>query len=435
LKHSQQTGQPMTRKISAIEMNGMFLNAPLMVSDSYLIALTGALKTGSGFFEFEDEEVESTGKIDSLAVLNVFGGLTHRGYWGTSYEAIRYAFNQALKDETISAILFNLSSPGGVVSGVFDLADEIFQARKIKSIFAISNEFATSAAYLIGAAAGKFFSTRTAATGSIGVRAVHVDFSKMNEQMGLKFTTVYAGSHKNDFDPESPISKQALKAMTESVNKTNDLFINTVAKYRKIDPQTVRDMQAAIYEGEDAKAIGLVDRVMSFKEAIQEITKPKKQKENNIMNLNDLKTGLTQFLSGDLKAETELALKNLGYEPKKDPVIMPDVDKIKAESEATGKLAGVEEGKAEGAKLALETATGIMDLCLVDGKPDLAIDLIKSGVTLEGAREKLLALKADADKTADIKSTVGALSTGSINPLITDALRRKEEAAAQRLNK
>ena len=129
--------QEMTRKISTIDLNGMFLNAPLMVSDAYLIALTEAIKSGSGFFDFEDDEVESTEKKDSLAVINIFGGLTHRGWWGTTYETIRSAFNHALKDETISAILLNLSSPGGVVSGVFDLADEIFQARKIKPIFAI----------------------------------------------------------------------------------------------------------------------------------------------------------------------------------------------------------------------------------------------------------------------------------------------------------
>ncbi len=423
----------MTRKINAIELNGMFLNRPLMVSDSYLVALTEAIKAGSGFFDFEDDEVELIEKKDSLAILNIFGGLTHRGFWGTSYESIRNAFNQSLKDEAISAILLNISSPGGVVSGVFDLADEIFQARKTKSIFAISNESATSAAYLIGAAAGKFFSTRTASTGSIGVRAVHVDFSKMNEQIGLKFTTIYAGSHKNDFDPESPLSKQALRVMTDSVNKTNDLFINTIAKYRKIDPQKVRDMQAAIYEGEDAKAIGLIDKVLSFEEVIQEIMKPKKQKGDSLMNLSELKTVIAQFLSGDLKAETETALAILGYVPKTEPVAMPDVDKIKTESEAAGKTAGIEEGKAEGARVALETATEIMNLCLVDGKPDLAIDLIKSGATVGAVREKLLALKADEDKTIDIKSKVGALSTGSTNPLLVDAARRKEEAEAAKM--
>jgi len=154
------------------------------------------------------------------------------------------------------------------------------------------------------------------------------------------------------------------------------------------------------------------------------------------MHLTDLKLNLSNFLSGELKAETETALATLGYFPKTEPVAMPDVDKIKAEAEAAGKLVGIAEGKAEAeraTKTAVETATGIMDLCLAADKPDLAIDLIKSGVTLEGAREKLLALKADADKTIDIKSKVGALSTGSTNPLLVDAARRREEAEAAKL--
>jgi ClpP class serine protease len=48
--------------------------------------------------------------------------------------------------------MLDIDSPGGEAGGVFDLADKIFSARKVKPIWAVANDEAFSAAYAIAAA-------------------------------------------------------------------------------------------------------------------------------------------------------------------------------------------------------------------------------------------------------------------------------------------
>ena len=139
-----------------------------------------------------------------------------------------------MADEDVSQIILNIDSPGGEVAGAFDLADLIYQARGTKPILAIANESALSAAYLIASAADKVYLTRTASVGSVGVMALHVDQSKAEEKIGLKYTAIYAGARKNDFSPHCPLSDEAFAAATEKVNATYDLFVKTVARNRGI---------------------------------------------------------------------------------------------------------------------------------------------------------------------------------------------------------
>lgn len=398
-----------------------FFNTPIAVSDSFAKSVTD---NAAGQFVFAaGAENHSILRIeDGLAMIDISGPMDHRlDEWSLSYEEIRAAFDEAISSGDVSAIALVMDTPGGVVNGLFDLTDAIFAARRQKPIYAIVNDHATSAGYAIAAATKQIIGSRTSSTGSIGVRAIHVDASKYYNDMGLKFTTIYAGDRKTDLSPYKPLSDEAKAILQQSVNESYDLFTSKVAEYRgkKLTKEQAIATQAGTYEGETAKKAGLIDDVASFEEAIQLIREKEK-----LMNLSDLKTGLSQFLSGDLKAETETALSTLGFVRKTEAAEMPDVDAIKVEAETSGKTAGIEEGKAEGAKVAMATATEIMNLCIVDGKPDLAIELIRSGASIDGAREKLLALKADEDKTKGIKSTVGALSTGSTNPLLADAMRR-----------
>lgn len=56
---------------------------------------------------------------------------------------------KAFEDKEIETILLDIDSPGGEVSGVFDLSDFIYEARKCKKIVAMANDDAYSAAYAI----------------------------------------------------------------------------------------------------------------------------------------------------------------------------------------------------------------------------------------------------------------------------------------------
>jgi len=99
--------------------------------------------------------------VAGVAVIPIAGTLVQksgemRPYSGmTGYDGIRLNFLQALADPEVEAIVLDIDSPGGEVSGCFDLVDTIFTARGMKPIRAILNEVAYSGAYAIASAADK----------------------------------------------------------------------------------------------------------------------------------------------------------------------------------------------------------------------------------------------------------------------------------------
>ena len=151
-----------------------------------------------------------------VAIIPIHGLLTKRTeqfapiFGTTSYEEIYNAISQAQKDQDVSSILLDIDSPGGEVSGLFDLVDFIYQSRNIKPIYSVANDHAFSAAYAIASATSKIFVNRTSGVGSVGVIATHVDVSEADKKDGIKFTTVFAGSKKNDLSPHEPISDEAV---------------------------------------------------------------------------------------------------------------------------------------------------------------------------------------------------------------------------------
>lgn len=203
----------------------------------------------------------------SVAVIPVQGTLvqktgTLRPYSGmTGYDGIRQSFLTALDDPEVQAIVLDMDSPGGEVSGCFDLVDTIYNARGTKPIHAILAENAFSAAYAIASAADRITVPRTGGVGSIGVICMHVDWSRALDSAGLKVTFITYGDRKADGHPEIPLSKEALARFQSDIDTMGELFVETVARNRNIAASKVRDTEAATYMGEAGVSLGLADQV------------------------------------------------------------------------------------------------------------------------------------------------------------------------------
>ncbi len=310
-----------------------------------------------------------------------------------TYDQIRANFRAALNDEAIGAIVLDIDSAGGEVAGCFDLVEEIYQARGIKPIVAIANEAALSAAYAIASAADRVYLTRTAAIGSVGVMAVHVDQSALDEKAGLKFTAIYAGAKKNDATPHEALTPEASKDIQARVDKTYSLFCQTVARNRGLNESTIKATDASIYTGTDAVTAGLADGVLSYDQLLQNTI------EESFMSL---KTEVRTLLAGKKPEEIAEAMAACGFIPA-------------GQQQAGGNDQG------QGQKI-----QGILELCEVAGVKDFRFvkTIIADGLDVENAKAAILAAKADAAKAAQIFSTVSATSTGEVNPLLADAKRR-----------
>ena len=207
--------------------------------------------------------------VGGVAIIEVCGTLvqklgTLRPYSGmTGYDGIRQNFLTALTDPDVKAIMLDIDSPGGEVSGCFDLVDAIYRARGKKPIWSILNESAYSAGYAIASAADRIIVPRTGGVGSIGVIWMHMDWSKALTGAGFKVTFVTFGDTKADGHPEIPLSPEALARFQGQIDAMGELFVATVARNRNIPAKSVRETQAATYLGADGVSQGLADAVMA----------------------------------------------------------------------------------------------------------------------------------------------------------------------------
>lgn len=209
-----------------------------------------------------------------VAVIPVHGSLINRfgrcyGYV-TGYNFIRAQRDAAFADPDVTAIVYDVNSPGGEASGCFELADESFALRGTKPTIAVVDSDCYSAAYAFASTADKVVVTPTGGAGSIGVYTMHVDMSKMLEDWGLKMTIVHAGAHKVDGHPFGELPDDVRADMQASVNKTYDKFVASVARNRDLPEKAVRDTEARCYNADDALALGLIDGVASPQEAIRD---------------------------------------------------------------------------------------------------------------------------------------------------------------------
>lgn len=207
--------------------------------------------------------------LGDIAVIGIEGTLvqksgTLRPWSGmTGYDGIRQSFLTAVNDPAVRAVVLDIDSPGGEVAGCFDLVDTIYEARGSKPIWAILNESAYSAAYAIASAADRITVPRTGGAGSIGVIAMHVDWSEALGKAGLKVTFITYGDRKADGAAEQPLSAEARDHIQGQIDEMGDLFVQTVARNRNLSADAVRETQAATFLGPDALRLRLVDAVQA----------------------------------------------------------------------------------------------------------------------------------------------------------------------------
>jgi signal peptide peptidase SppA len=225
-----------------------------------------------------EEQRRSAIASTGVEVIPVSGVLVSRGsHIGlcetmTSYESLRAQISQSVADPMVEQVVLDIDSPGGAAVGAFELAADIREMSRQKPIAGLVNYMAYSGGYLIGAACSELVVSQTSGVGSIGVIASHMDRSKMEEGMGVKVTTVYAGAHKNDLSPHEPLTEQSLRYLNEVVQESYQLFVNAIADYRGLSVQQVMATEARLYRGQQGIQAGLADRMQSPQKAVDELS-------------------------------------------------------------------------------------------------------------------------------------------------------------------
>jgi len=218
----------------------------------------------------------------TIAVIPIAGFIEQRPsffgamFGGTSIASLTASFRSAMNDPQVKGIVFDVSSGGGSVFGVTELANEIRAARGVKPIVSVVNSIAASAAYWLASAADEVVSTPSGIAGSIGVYALHVDYSKANEQAGVKEEIISAGEHKADAVDGAPLSDAGRASMQAMVDHIYSTFIADVAAGRGVSKETVLSDygKGLTFTAPAARSAGLVDRVATMDETLKRLSTP-----------------------------------------------------------------------------------------------------------------------------------------------------------------
>lgn len=218
-------------------------------------------------------------RLGSVEVLPMYGPISDRMNLmsdisgGTSTAEMTQLLRKALKDDSISAIVFDIDSPGGVTDGAPEFAAELRRAKGIKPIVGVVNTMAASAAYWYAAQMNEIVGSPSSEVGSIGVYAAHTDMSAANESAGMKVSYISAGPFKTEGNPDEPLTDEGRAAIQDQVNDFYDMFVADVAKGRDTTPDVVRESygQGRTLLARKALAAGMVDRIDTLEATVRRL--------------------------------------------------------------------------------------------------------------------------------------------------------------------
>ncbi|MEH6412681.1 S49 family peptidase [Pseudomonas sp. CGJS7] len=190
----------------------------------------------------------------------------------TSTQILATDIQRALDDPKVKSIVLNIDSPGGVASGINELAEMIYAARDRKRIVAYIGGIGASAAYWIASAAGEIVIDEASLAGSIGVvvEAV-VEDEKKTGRTRYQIVSRNAPNKRPDLGTEEGRAK-----MGETIDAMAEVFVGKVARNLGVAAEKVPDMgdHGGIRVGADAVKHGLAHRVGSLEPLITELAKP-----------------------------------------------------------------------------------------------------------------------------------------------------------------
>ena len=159
-------------------------------------------------------------------------------------------------DPAVEKIAFNISSPGGTVTGVEELANKIRDLKK--PTMAYTDSEMASAAYWLGSQADRVVASPSATVGSVGVYMAIPDMSKLYESQGVRMVVIKSsGSPLKGAGIEgTSLSDEQLADLQASVDGIHEDFKAAIRAKRKMVADSA--LRGQVFSGKQAAAQGLV---------------------------------------------------------------------------------------------------------------------------------------------------------------------------------
>ncbi|MFN3077519.1 MAG: signal peptide peptidase SppA, partial [Alphaproteobacteria bacterium] len=185
------------------------------------------------------------------------------------------AFEEAIRDDTVAAIVFRVDSPGGDYTASDTIWHEVKRARaKGKPVIAYMGEMAASGGYFVSMAADGIVAQPGTITGSIGVFSGKFVLRGLWEKIDVAWDGVHVGANATLSSANhgfTPKQRERFEAVLDEIYTD---FTSKAAKDRKLSAERIdAAARGRVFSGADALKVGLVDTLGGFATAVDQAKK------------------------------------------------------------------------------------------------------------------------------------------------------------------
>ncbi|OBH08676.1 signal peptide peptidase SppA [Mycobacterium sp. E3247] len=181
------------------------------------------------------------------------------------------ALREAAADESVSAIVLRVNSPGGTITASESIWREVTRARKRgKPVVASMGAVAASGGYYVSMGADVIIANPATVTGSIGVITGKLVIRDLLERLGVGSDTVRTNANADAWSIDAPFTPEQQAHREAEADLFYADFVRRVAEARNLTAEAVdRVAQGRIWTGADALKHGLVDELGGFRTAVR----------------------------------------------------------------------------------------------------------------------------------------------------------------------
>lgn len=211
---------------------------------------------------FKQMSGEDDSRLGNIAVIEIEGVITESL---PVLEQIR----EIRDNSQIKAVVVRVNSPGGAVGASQEIYLELKKLRGDLPVIVSMGDIAASGGLYVALGAERVIALPGTLTGSMGVLFQLTNFSKLLEKALIEPVTIRSGELKDAGNPTRPMDPKAKKLFEDLVKQTFESFKASVAAERKLQPKAVDTLSdGRIVNGDQAKALGLIDDVGTFQDAV-----------------------------------------------------------------------------------------------------------------------------------------------------------------------
>jgi len=192
------------------------------------------------------------------------------GSSSTGSDTIAAALREAAADDSVSAIVLRVDSPGGSVTGSETIWREVNRVREGgKPVVASMGALAQSGGYYVSMGADAIVANPGTITGSIGVVSGKLVARELKDRIGVGSDSVRTNANADAWSINQPFTDEQRAQLEAEADLCYTDFVDRVAHGRKMSTEAVDAIaRGRVWTGADAKERGLVDELGGLRTAI-----------------------------------------------------------------------------------------------------------------------------------------------------------------------